>query len=133
MPETLVTVSRRKHNSVGGTAHYEVLFSSRSLTRERAISVDHLADAYDQRRHENEHSDAIGVAALLESTARKYGTTAAELVDALCRVVPRQIGLSLDALTRPPAIFHTDRHSFCESLFPISGTCSRVRLRDRVQ
>ena len=99
MPETLVTVSRRTRDSVGGTAHYEVLFSSRSLTRERAISVDHLADAYDQRRHESEHSDAIGVAALLESTARTYGTTAAELVDALCRVVPRQIGLSLDALT----------------------------------
>ena len=100
LPETLVTISRRKRNSVGGVAHYEVLFSSRSLTRERAISVDHLADAHDQKRHESEHSDAIGVAALLESTARTYGATAFELVDALRRVVPRQLGLSLDALTQ---------------------------------
>lgn len=107
LPETLVTVSKRRrtfsgdpHGVLASSDHlFEVIFTSRAVRRERATSVEQLADTFDHARHSRvEQGDLETVANLLESAARTYGTTPDRLIEAVCRVAPREIGAVLTEL-----------------------------------
>ena len=95
-PETIVTVYRRRRTD----SAYEKLYAVRTLSRERPKTVERLAEACEQAKRTSEHGDVNSVGSLLKSISRDYGTTVADLVDAVCGVASAQIGEALTRLSR---------------------------------
>lgn len=108
LPEVHVAVSRRKHATAVftaatfepmGDAHYELIFASRTVLRDRATSVEQLADTFDAPRHGKvEHGNLESVVHLIDGAASAYGTTAEGLVEAVGRIAPPQLAVALSKL-----------------------------------
>ena len=118
LPETVVTVPKRRRLSAGSgvprpSEAWEVIYTSRRLSprltrpgeppaaagADLAAALDASAEGVSQASGPLVNGDAAAAAALLEVEARLYGATLDELVEAVRRVAPPQVGNSLAELS----------------------------------
>jgi len=106
-PETLIAVSQRLpriHSTPFSANEYELVYTMRSLRLARvltggaAISLDVLASVNDGAASSVERGEPAIVRPLLETTARMYGASVSQLVDAVQFAAPKEIGDALAAV-----------------------------------